>query len=326
MSNIPKNTVEESGASLATRNSQLATSNSRGFLYGAVAAIFYTVSALCVRQLVAMDSPYALPLFVRESVAALVALPIVIVGLIRHTIPTNQWRFWGLLFGVSCLMQVLGNITYIWLFDMAGIAIALSCVWTGGLFSAQTFDLVCLKERFNVRTFIGLSIVLAAVCCIGIGLGQSANTLTSLSKYGAGAIALIILGGLLVGIMNSSTMASVRVAHKNNVPFWVPILLVPGSGTIVLGILSWMEHGSGILTALTYQQFGVAFLAGVANLIAFAALVKGLGTTSLAYMNLLNASQVALGALAGIFWFMEPSNGYIIAGIILTIAAILTAK
>ena len=273
-----------------------------------------------------MDSPYALPLFIRESVATLVALPIVIVGLIRHTIPANQWRFWGLLFGVSCLMQVLGNITYIWLFDMAGIAIALSCVWMGGLFSAQTFDLLCLKERFNVRTFIGLTIVLAAVCCIGIGLGLSDNTLSDLSQFGAGAIALIILGGLLVGIMNSSTMASVRVAHNNNVPFWVPILIVPGSGTIVLGILSCMEHSSGILTALTYQQFGVAFLAGAANLIAFAALVKGLGTTSLAYMNLLNASQVALGALAGIFWFMEPSNGFIITGIILTIAAILTAK
>ena len=43
-------------------------------------------------------------------------------------------------------------------------------------------------------------------------------------------------------------------------------------------------------------------------------------------MNLLNASQVALGALAGIFWFMETSNGYIIAGIVLTIVAILSAK
>ena len=41
---------------------------------------------------------------------------------------------------------------------------------------------------------------------------------------------------------------------------------------------------------------------------------------------LLNASQVAMGALAGIFWFMEPSNGFITAGIVLTIVAILTAK
>ncbi len=392
MSNTNKNAVELPDSEVKPSSEGFL---SKGFFYGAVAALFYTISALCVRQLVAMHSPYALPLFIRESVAAFVALPIVIVGLIRHTIPTNQWRFWGLLFGVSCLMQVLGNITYIWLFDMAGIAIALSCVWTGGLFSAQTFDLVCLKERFNVRTFIGLSIVLAAVCCIGFGLGGEAplpnradrvgsqvevgsaetgvfgdktsssrpcgfaparlpktapvgrfdpslatrnsqlvtsnqehpvSALTSLSKYGAGAIALVILGGLLVGIMNSSTMASVRASCKNDVPFWVPILLVPGSGTIVLGILSLTEHGSGIFTALTYQQFGVAFLAGVANLIAFAALVKGLKTTSLAYMNLLNASQVALGALAGIFWFMEPSNGFIIAGIVLTIVAIITAK
>ena len=123
MSNTNKNAVEVINADAPHPSGGFLSS---GLFYGIVAALFYTISALCVRQLVEMKSPYALPLFIRESVAAFVALPIVIWGLIRHTIPTNQWRFWGLLFGVSCLMQVLGNITYIWLFDMAGIAIALS--------------------------------------------------------------------------------------------------------------------------------------------------------------------------------------------------------
>ena len=43
-------------------------------------------------------------------------------------------------------------------------------------------------------------------------------------------------------------------------------------------------------------------------------------------MNLMNAAQVAIGALAGIFWFNEPTNVYIYTGIGLTIAAIFLAN
>lgn len=299
---------------------------SSGFRYGLLSALFYSLSAIFVRQLTELHSPYALSICLRESFAAFTALPFIIIGLCKGTIPSNQWRFWGLLFLVSSVMQILGNMTYFWLFDTAGIAVALACIWTGGLITAQLYDYFGLKEKFSFRTFIGLIIILGAVCFIGFGLGQTPGRQGTLCVEGARMACMVILGGLLVGVTNSSAMAAVRFAHKNAVPFWVPVLLVPGSGAVVLGIWSLMEHGCAVTTVLTSEQMFYIALSGLANLAAFLLLVKGLFGSGLALMNLMNASQVAFGAVAGIFWFSEPSNVYLITGIILTVIAVLTAK
>ncbi len=297
-----------------------------GFLYGLLSAFFYSLAAIFMRQLTELNSPFSLTICLKESFAAVFAVPFVLWGLYNGSISRHQWRFWGLLFGVSAAMQILGNMTYLWIFSVAGIAVGLSCIWTGGLLSAQLYDLFCLRERFNIRVFFGLIVILAAVVFIGIGMSLNDSTgtpsATAISTTWGGVL-IIIFSGLLVGTMSSSTMAAVRYSRKNDVSFWVPILLVPGSGTVVLGIWSLIEHGSAIQTALTGEQLFYITLAGLANLAAFIALVKGLLIAPLAFMNLMNASQVALGALAGIFWFAEPSNGYIIAGVILTIVAIL---
>ncbi len=62
---------------------------------------------------------------------------------------------------------------------------------------------------------------------------------------------------------------------------------------------------------------------GVFNLIGFLLISKGLQLTALVHANVINASQVAFGAVAGILLFREASNLWLIAGIGLTVAGII---
>ena len=61
---------------------------------------------------------------------------------------------------------------------------------------------------------------------------------------------------------------------------------------------------------------------GVFNLLGFLLITKGLQLTTLVHANVLNASQVALAAVAGILFFHEPNNAWLVTGIVLTIVGI----
>ena len=61
---------------------------------------------------------------------------------------------------------------------------------------------------------------------------------------------------------------------------------------------------------------------GLCNVVAFSLITKGIQLTTLVHANLLNASQVALGTLAGVLLFHEPYNGFLVGGIVLTIIGI----
>jgi drug/metabolite transporter (DMT)-like permease len=61
---------------------------------------------------------------------------------------------------------------------------------------------------------------------------------------------------------------------------------------------------------------------GVFNLLGFLLITKGLQLTTLVHANVLNASQVALAAVAGMVLFHEPNNVWLTIGIVLTVVGI----
>lgn len=297
-----------------------------GFFLGIVCAVFYSVASIYLRKLTELDSPYALTMFLKESVASLFALPFVLFGLFRGTVSLKQWRLWVLMFTIAVIMQIFGNLGTLAMFTAAGIAISLSCIWSGGLLAGQLFDLVCIKEKFRPMLFVALLVVILAVCCIGVGLGLRSETSSAAMRLSFWGTIGIVLSGLIIGTINSLDMAAIKYSAQYQVPFWVPILLVPGAGTVVLGAYCFWLYGGEIASVLSFEQLRCILFAGVTNLIAFCALVKGLDKCPIAFMNLMNAAQIAIGALAGIFWFNEPTNVYIYIGIGLTIVAIFLAN
>ena len=65
------------------------------------------------------------------------------------------------------------------------------------------------------------------------------------------------------------------------------------------------------------------YAAGVSNLIAFTALVRGLQLSTALHINMLNnAGQVSLAAIAGVLIFGEPYNHWLMLGVVLMIVGI----
>jgi drug/metabolite transporter (DMT)-like permease len=70
------------------------------------------------------------------------------------------------------------------------------------------------------------------------------------------------------------------------------------------------------------EQWAWMLAAGLLNLIAFMAITGGLALTSVVRANVLNASQVAMGALAGVWFFNESFNAWLGLGIVSTIVGV----
>ena len=78
--------------------------------------------------------------------------------------------------------------------------------------------------------------------------------------------------------------------------------------------------------ATPWEQYAFMFAAGICNLIAFFALVRGLHLTTVLHVNMINAGQVAIAALAGVLFFREASNSWLVLGLGLMIVGILAFR
>jgi drug/metabolite transporter (DMT)-like permease len=115
----------------------------------------------------------------------------------------------------------------------------------------------------------------------------------------------------------------VRRMATGAVPLPVIVFIVTGTALFTLGPLSLDRVGLTKMIETPLADLGVMLAAGVFNLLAFAALTYGLRLIHVIYANVINTSQVALCALAGVLLFSEPFNTPLACGVGLTITGTL---
>ncbi len=76
--------------------------------------------------------------------------------------------------------------------------------------------------------------------------------------------------------------------------------------------------------AMPPRDLGVMLLAGLLNVVAWFALIKGLQTTRIVHANVITAAQVSMAAVAGIFLFEEAASPALLAGVAMTIAGMIS--
>jgi drug/metabolite transporter (DMT)-like permease len=214
---------------------------------------------------------------------------------------------------------------------VVGLAVAVPVTFGTSLSGSAVMGLAMLGERVSGRGVLAIGLLLTALALLGIATcaAGSGTIQTTEALYGADArpigpllpvlgIAAPCLAGLIYALMAITIRRSVTAS----VPVGVVVFIITLIGVVSLGPLAVARLGVRQLLATPPEQFAWMLAAGVLNLIAFLAITKGLQLTTVVHASVLNASQVAMAALAGTALFAEPATPWLLAGVGLTISGI----
>jgi len=313
-----------------------------GTTYCIVSALGYTAANVCLRKLAALEADETWVICVKELVTVGVVGPWLAIEAFRRRKVMPPPRALAALLAAGVAVQLAGNLPLQWALHVVGIAIAMPVLFGVMLTSAALLGLVFLKEPLSVRSAAAVGLLVAAIALLSAGVvargavdyrpGSQAAAVEAAATSGASAgvldpprleARLVVLGvgaACLCGVMFALLSITVRFTATAQVPVASIVFVITGMGVLSMGTLSLWRLGPERLLATDPEHLGWMLAAGTSNLLAFLAITKGLQLTTVVHANVLNASQVAMGAMAGVLLFGESLNAWSILGIALTIA------
>jgi drug/metabolite transporter (DMT)-like permease len=321
-----------------------------GIAYCVASAVFYTAANICLRQLTTLEVDPAWVICIKETVTVGVIGPWLAFQAFRGRPVMPPPRALAALVLTGLAIQLAGNLPMQWSFGVVGIAIALPAVFGVMLTASAVMGWVLLKEAVSSRSMAAIGFLVCSIVLLSAGVategavdyrpGVEAADVAPSPAGGdapiepAGDVPVVprqlsllwvILGvgaSCLAGALFALLTITIRFTATARVPVTSIVFVITGMGVLSLGSLSLGRLGPDHLMATRPEQLAWMVAAGVCNLIAFLAITKGLQMTTVVHANVLNASQVAMGAMAGVLLFHESLNVWSTLGIVLTIVGV----
>lgn len=298
-----------------------------------VSALCYTASNICMRRLAALEADEMWVTCIKETVSVAVIGPWLLVRLFRGRKVLPSVRLLVVLLLTGLAVQLAGNISLQWAYGVVGMAITMTAVFGVMLVVSAMMGRFFLGEEVSARSAAAIGLLVGSIGLLCLGAASAPETVADPEVHAAqaaeGADAssrwtmLAVGAACLAGVMFATLSTVVRFAGTAKVPVASIVFVITAVGVVTLGSLSVWRLGSEQLADTPPEQFAWMVAAGSCNLIAFLAITKGLQLTTVVHANILNASQVALGAMAGVVLFAESLSHWSIMGICLTIVGII---
>lgn len=283
-------------------------------------ALGYTAANVCMRQ---VDNLGADPMWaagMKELVTVAVVGPWLVVLALRGAGRSFPLRWTALLVLVGLVIQLGGNLPFQWALGVVGLAVTVAAVFGVMLTGSAVLGWVLLGERVSGRSAAAMALLLGAIALLSMGAAAAGQGIPG--APGLGKIVLGIGAGCLAGAAYALLTITIRTTASRGLPITTIVFLITGMGVLSLGSLSLARLGTEQLWHTPRDQLAWMLAAGTFNLLAFLAITKGLQLTAVVNANVLNASQIAMGAVAGILCFREPWNAWLLLGICLTIVGV----
>jgi drug/metabolite transporter (DMT)-like permease len=286
-----------------------------------LAALGYTAANICLRQLAALGCDPMWAVCNKEMVAVWVAGPWLLVQLLRGTIRRPPPRTLGMLVLVGLAVQLGGNVGVQWALGVIGLALVIPVNVGTMLVSSALLGRLLLGERLSLRSVAAMGLLVVAVGLLGQGAGASAPVAQSAvtAHWGIVCVALACIAGVIYALFS----IAIRHCVTGGTHMTIVVLVVTATGGLTLGPLSLARLGVGPLLGTPWLHLAWMLAAGVCNLAGFLAIARALQLTTVVHANMMNSSQVALAAVAGIVLFGERANVWLVSGVLLTIVGIL---
>jgi drug/metabolite transporter (DMT)-like permease len=268
---------------------------------------------------------------VKESVTVFVVGPLLIYRAVRGlgVFPPVKILFILILAGLAD--QLLGNLGWQWSMGIVGLAVTVPAAFGVMIAGSAVSGRYLLGERVTPRSTWAIGLLLFSLVLLSLG-AESAGEMMAKSSHasiadpGQASNTLLVGEAVLVAGLAGAAYAllSIAIRHTMNSATQQSTLMfiITGMGVITLGPISIHRQGLDGLLATPREQIAWMVAAGFFNLLGFMGITKGLQLTTVVHANVLNASQVAMAAVAGILIFQESPNLWLLLGVALTLLGI----
>lgn len=220
-------------------------------------------------------------------------------------------------------MQFGGNVAFQWAISFAGLAITVpmmfACIIGSGAWLARRF----LGDPISKRTVQAMLVLIVAIFLLSAGVSRATGGGTTAMAQSPYAVGAAILAAVVAGCTYGMTGVIIRSLVVRGTPAVASMVMFCTSGVVVLGTIGYQQLGADRILAMPASEWQSVLFAGTCNAAGFFAFTGALRRIPVNRVNLLNASQVAMCAIGGVFVFAEPVTAALISGCILTIAGIM---
>jgi drug/metabolite transporter (DMT)-like permease len=281
----------------------------------AVSALSYTMASICMRRL-STECPPSWAACNKEFVSATVAGAWLLCEVLRGRRVLPSWPTVGILLLLGLAVQLLGNLPSQWSYGIVGMAIVIAANVGTMLAASAAMGWLFLGERVSRRSIVAIALLLASLGLLVLGAEAAGRQISPESS--PWIIAAAVAGPCFAGVIYALLSIAIRHNVTRDTRISVVIFSVTVMGVLSLGPISVHQLGVEELLQTPPEQYAWMYAAGFFNLLGFVAITKGLQLTTVVHANVLNASQVALAAMAGIMLFNEPRNPWLMLGVGLT--------
>lgn len=293
-----------------------------GTALGILAAVAYTTANLGLRN-VAAGGDFDWALFVSANKA----IPVTLIawGLVAWRSANGlpglpPRRLWVPLVLTGFVMQFGGNVMFQFALSRGGLALTVPLTFSTILVSGAVFGRLVLGEAITPKILIAMGAMMVAVAILSQGADTASQALVTDADWNATVLA--VLTACLSGIGYGSGGVMIRRCVTSHLSYSATIVFISSVGLFVMGPLAVFRLGLPAIGAVSLHVWLSMLAAGVFNAVAFFAVNAAFKRLSVVRVNLLNASQAAMAAMAGVVLFGEPNTWSLQAGTLLTITGL----
>ena len=288
-----------------------------GTLLTASSALNYSAANVFLRQMARpVDFDWAVWVTANKAVVSfLAALAICLLARRRGEAGFPPRRLVPSLLLAGFLTQVVGNLCFQYALSLGGLALTVPLTFSTLIITGAVGGRLFLREPVRPKTLAAIAVMIAAVFILKGGADEASAARTG----GAGSTTPALLMGCLAGVGYGGVGIVVRSARKANVPVSATLVWISATGVFGIGALALVRNGPGVFAATAAAEWLWMFLASLGNAVAFFSVAAAYGLLPVKRVNLVNASQAAIGGVAGVLIFGEPLTGFLIGGTAATI-------
>lgn len=283
-----------------------------------LSAVAYTLTNFALRQAADRNDPgWAMWVTAHKGLPAALTAWAIIAWRARRGLPALPPREFVLpLIGTGLLIQLVGNMSFQLSLSFGGLALTVALTFSTLIISSALFSRAMLGEGIGVQTAISMGLMIAAVTLLSFGAGDTGEALPVTGDRWTGLLGVLL--GCTAGCGYGFAGVIIRKAVRADLSLSATLVLMSTTGVVVMGSLGLLMLGPR-QALLTPPRLEITLLlGGVMNAVAFFSVGGALRHLDVVRLNLVNSSQVAMAAAAGILLFGESVSIGTGAGIALT--------